>query len=249
MTEAEWFSSTHLQQMLEFQREKGNERKFRLFSVACCRRIWPFLIDSRSRKGVEIAEKFSDGLASIKELGYAAHRAAQVAQDPGYADAPPYSVITAIEHARIAAVCASAHPINDVIIIAKGVAGHAQIAASLVGWKEGRSNWLEELKSRQEVEKQTQINLLRDIFGNPFHSVTIPLSILTWQGSTIPPLAQAIYENRQMPAGTFYPARMKILAESLVESGCSDPDILAHCRREGSHVRGCWVIDLLLEKE
>lgn len=42
---------------------------------------------------------------------------------------------------------------------------------------------------------------------------------------------------------------LPILADALEEAGCTDADILAHCRGPRSHVRGCWVIDLLLSKE
>jgi hypothetical protein len=40
-----------------------------------------------------------------------------------------------------------------------------------------------------------------------------------------------------------------ILADALQDAGCADEDILNHCRAaSGVHVRGCWVIDLLLGK-
>jgi hypothetical protein len=32
-------------------------------------------------------------------------------------------------------------------------------------------------------------------------------------------------------------------------TGLSNPDILSHCRGPGPHVRGCWVVDLVLAKE
>jgi hypothetical protein len=41
---------------------------------------------------------------------------------------------------------------------------------------------------------------------------------------------------------------MPILADALEEAGCDNVDILAHCRGGGEHVRGCWVVDLLLGK-
>src|SRR5215472_1439330 len=34
----------------------------------------------------------------------------------------------------------------------------------------------------------------------------------------------------------------------LEEAGCTDQDILAHCRSGGEHVRRCWVVDLVLGK-
>jgi len=39
------------------------------------------------------------------------------------------------------------------------------------------------------------------------------------------------------------------LADALVAAGCTNEDILAHCRSGGQHVRGCWVVDLVLGKE
>jgi hypothetical protein len=54
-------------------------------------------------------------------------------------------------------------------------------------------------------------------------------------------LAQAIYDDRAFD-------RLPILADALEEAGCTDADILNHCRRPGEHVRGCWAIDLVLGK-
>jgi hypothetical protein len=39
------------------------------------------------------------------------------------------------------------------------------------------------------------------------------------------------------------------VADALEDAGCEHPDILAHCREPGTHVRGCWVVDLVLGKE
>jgi hypothetical protein len=41
---------------------------------------------------------------------------------------------------------------------------------------------------------------------------------------------------------------MGVLADALEESGCTDADILTHLRGPGPHVRGCWCVDLLLNK-
>ena len=68
MTEQEWLTEKHPERMLlDFLREKVSNRKLRLFAVACCRRIWPLLIDKRSQNAVEMAERFGDGLATDEE--------------------------------------------------------------------------------------------------------------------------------------------------------------------------------------
>lgn len=89
------------------------------------------------------------------------------------------------------------------------------------------------------TELAIQASFLRDIFGNPFRSVAIDPS---WLTPKVCQLAKAIYERRdfhQMPG----------LADTLEKAGCTDTGILDHCRQPGPHVRGCWVVDLILGKE
>jgi hypothetical protein len=62
-------------------------------------------------------------------------------------------------------------------------------------------------------------------------------------------LAQTIYEGRRLAAGLFDNHRLGILADALEEAGCDNADILNHCRQPGEHVRGCWVVDLVLGRE
>jgi hypothetical protein len=88
---------------------------------------------------------------------------------------------------------------------------------------------------------------LRCIFGNLLRQ-SPPLTP-AWRTPTVVALARAAYENRIMPAGTLEPVRLAVLADVLEEAGCDSPDILDHCRRGGEHVRGCWVVDLLLGKK
>jgi len=88
-------------------------------------------------------------------------------------------------------------------------------------------------------ERKEQASLLRDVFGNPFRPVTLDPA---WLTATVKSLAQAIYTD---PAFD----RMPILADALEDAGCTNADILSHCRQPGEHCRGCWVLDLLLGKE
>ena len=83
---------------------------------------------------------------------------------------------------------------------------------------------------------------LRDIFGNPFRPVSLDPTWLNWHDGTIRKLAQSIYDERAFD-------HLPILADALEEAGCIDSDILAHCRHPGEHVRGCWIVDLILGKE
>jgi hypothetical protein len=91
--------------------------------------------------------------------------------------------------------------------------------------------------------------LLRCIFGDPFRPPPgIEPSWLAWNAGLVARLAQATYDERVLPAGTLDPDRLAVLADALEESGCTDPDLLGHLRGPGPHVRGCYLLDLLLGK-
>jgi hypothetical protein len=42
---------------------------------------------------------------------------------------------------------------------------------------------------------------------------------------------------------------MPILGDALEEGGCTNAEMLNHCRQPGIHVRGCWLVDLILQKK
>jgi hypothetical protein len=68
MKQAEWRVSNEPAKMLKWLRRKRLDRKFRLFSCACCRRIWALLPDITSRVAVEMAERFVEGHANRLSL-------------------------------------------------------------------------------------------------------------------------------------------------------------------------------------
>jgi hypothetical protein len=81
--------------------------------------------------------------------------------------------------------------------------------------------------------------LMHDIFGNPFRLVILNHS---WLTSTVRAISQQMYDSRDFSA-------MPILADALQDVGCDNDEILNHCRDpNGVHVRGCWVVDLSLNK-
>jgi hypothetical protein len=102
--------------------------------------------------------------------------------------------------------------------------------------------WGPSTRDVDEAAVAEQAALLRDVVGNPFRPVKLRPALLKWNGGTIPKLAQAIDEGR-----TF--ADLPVLADALEEAGCGDESVLAHCRGAGPHVRGCWVIDLILGRK
>jgi hypothetical protein len=87
-------------------------------------------------------------------------------------------------------------------------------------------------------ERREQARLMRCIFGNPFRSRVVDAR---WLGPAVVSPARTIYAARAFD-------RLPILAEALEAAGCDNDELYAHCRDEGPHVRGCWVIDAVLGK-
>src|SRR5262249_38949920 len=95
-------------------------------------------------------------------------------------------------------------------------------------------------RTTEAAEQAVQVALLRDIFGNPFRPVAVDPR---WLTSDVVALARGIYEGRAFD-------RLPILADALQDAGCENADILGHCRDpQLAHIRGCWVVDLVLGKQ
>jgi hypothetical protein len=225
VTEAEWDACTQPEKLLDFLHGRGGNRKRRLFAAAVCRRVWHLLTDERGRRAVEVTERYADGLAGPEELE-AAFAAADQALHTPREDEGPLPPWNALHAARFAA-----HP--KVRVVADRV---AHVAARLAGASTGGYDLVS-----YAVEQAHQCVILRDIFGSPFRPARVDSAWLAWEGGTVPRLAAAVYGERGFD-------RLPILADTLEEAGCADPNILGHLRGPGPHVRGCWVLDLLLGK-
>jgi hypothetical protein len=229
MTEAEWLVSTDPTPMLEFLSDKAAERKLRLFAVACCRQVWPLLFDERSRDAVELVELFADGLATQEELARASLAAFRAYEDAffDHRSGAGSAATTAYNTTRTAPITNS--------------------DGTQLPFHSTHHSVTYVLSTVQDcsVENERLSGMLKGIFGNPFRLVSIEP---TWQTPTVLAIAHAAYENRNLPAGTLDPDRLAVLADALEDAGCTSADILNHLRQPGEHVRGCWVVDLLLGK-
>src|SRR5262249_51887056 len=95
------------------------------------------------------------------------------------------------------------------------------------------------LAAWDSISPRRQVQILRDLFGNPFRPASIAPSCRT---PKVVVLAQETYDNYAFD-------RLPVLAGALEEAGCDNEEILGHCRGPGSHVRGCWAVDAVLGKE
>jgi hypothetical protein len=99
------------------------------------------------------------------------------------------------------------------------------------------------------VASSCQRNLTERYFKNMLRSsptgncclrpITISAPPLT---PTLKALAQRIYNDRAFD-------HLPLLADELEKAACDNADILSHLRGPVPHVRGCWVVDLLLGKK
>jgi hypothetical protein len=212
--------------MLEWLRDKASAqtataRKLRLFACACCRRVWDRLADERSRLAVEINEQYADGLVTDQQLAVHASAATAAAYAWGKkAYAPAYAIATSN--------LVQAYDAWDYA----GATAEAVREQLMVG--EGERSW-----AIAKAEKCGQTALLRDIFGNPFRPVSLDRSRLT---DVVITLARSLYGERRFQD-------LPILADALEEAGCTNADLLTHCRQPSEHVLGCWALDVLLGKE
>jgi hypothetical protein len=231
MTEEEWLACGNLESAIRFFAAtlSMSQRKQRLFCCACCRRIEPAFADESGGPILipwwELAERFGDGLANRKQLAVA-RREIRDFNDPDSMDDVDLIVHSAAEALRYA----MEHPLGE--FECEQAAWESRYAVAK--WSDAKD--VARLEAQEGIE---QTRLLRDIFGNPLRTVTVSPA---WQTANVVSLAQDIYDERAFD-------RMPILADALEDGGCTNQEILDHCRGPGPHVRGCWSLDLLLGKE
>ena len=100
---------------------------------------------------------------------------------------------------------------------------------------ENRKSWHRESRRFLRIRNLT-CGEFRDVAGNPFRPVTFDPA---WRTSAVLELAQTIDRDEHYDL-------LPILADVLEEAGCSNIEILNHCREPAKHVRGCWVVDLAM---
>ena len=222
MTEVEWLTCRDTQRMLSFvlpRRPDAGHKALR-FAVACLRRTeWRLL--PNQLHGLERVEAIADGTA------------------PASFDPASFGFITsedrpfASRFAGFAWLVCQARKQPERIMPPSVVAREAvELAQTALDPTLAIDTVLsEELARLSEV--------VRDIFGNPFRLVSLDPS---WLSSDVLALARGIYADRAFDG-------MPILADALQDAGCTNDDVLNHCRDTSlTHVRGCWVVDLLLGK-
>jgi hypothetical protein len=214
--------------MLRFLGARAIERKFRLFACGCVRQVWHLLESQESRRAVEAAERYADGLVGPGELRIAWHAALDWARD--HAQEPVQGTATA-------AAAAAARPDAE-----QAARMAAWAAAWVVGYLPAETperTRKAAARSARFTARSRQADLLRCIFGNPFHPVLVDPGWLSW-GNGIPvATARQMYDEGNWGG-------LPMLGDLLRKAGCGDPHLLTHCHQLGPHARGCFLVDALL---
>jgi hypothetical protein len=226
MDAKEWARGKNPWDMVEFLGDKS-ERKLKLYSCACCRRVWPVFTDARSRAAIETTELWLEGAASDAELDRAAEGAYD-ANEESDRSSPEVAAAYLPRHVGWQTAANVAH---------SAASAHADRTAGL--WYQTNTDE-EDWDKLYAAEQSAQCKLLRDIFGSPFRPAKFDAA---WRTDTALALAKQMYDSRDFGA-------MPILADALQDAGCTRDHVLKHCRDANQvHVRGCWVVDLVLDRE
>jgi hypothetical protein len=258
MTEAEWLNAVDAivlwanvrnqtrfyRQIVDRQELKYNRRILYLLGVAICHRIARQFPDPCCHRMLQVAEAFAEGTAVPDEL-FNAHHDVETVRGRRAADLLPAASGAAIE--AVFWLGPDDYKVIHALEYVVDAAGYSQAVAEGVlsataTMHDGRAIWQHPvfLAGRGKVA-QALCYVIRDVIGNPFRPAVLDPAWLTWHDGAVRKMAQAIYDERRF-------GDLPILADALEDAGCADAAILAHCRETGEHVRGCWVVDLLLGK-
>ena len=225
MTEKQWLRSADAEAMNEHFGDQLIERKARLVMFACCRRHPEFLEPTpvKTMAGL-LAAHYADPQVPAEPFDGPDIRKAYKALE-GYASDTDSGGLRGVAFGMVAAAepVSVARRLNESFRYLVFSCVH-DIAAGV---------------SRRSTRKEAkaQALLYREIIGNPFRPVTAEPA---WLTSTVVALARQMYATEDFSA-------MPILADALQDAGCEDATVLAHCRDTNQgHVRGCWVLDMLL---
>jgi hypothetical protein len=209
-------------------------RKARLFAVGCCRLLDRWITEACCRRAVEKSELFADGLIPQQTLGGIRKefssaertRLRRIFEGRGYA--PHFDELPDSSRPGVwAGTYDACHSL---------LRADAWDAARLCNVAARNTLW--ELPDRRKGLGHLQ-RVLRDVFGDSLRPSTFDPR---WRSADAVGLARGIYEDRAFD-------RLPLLADALMDAGCDDEQVLGHCRSAGPHVRGCWVVDLVLGKK
>lgn len=225
------------------------------------------LTDPRSRRAVEVAERYAEGEVTEQERQSADEKSAFAFTDRTISDRPPSPLMAATN------ICGWPNDVySSVNWVRYWLKGAVSLTVQAALLRDIFGNPWQPIQFRHDDQQRTGQTRWRD-----WQRIT------AWHDHTVPRIAQAIYDDRAF-------GEMLVLADALEDAGCTDVAILSHCRGaervgvptgwyrcdeckiryqhpgrccdgkervaivesraiQSCHARGCWVLDLLLGKE
>jgi hypothetical protein len=277
MTETEWVASTDPQAMLRFVTRDGSlpgdgpnriviatDRKRRLFACACCRQVWHLLTDERSRRAVEVAERFADGKAK-NDRQRAFIEAGSAARPLGTFVPAAIPIIACQPNPAECSALRFFHKIVSPIV-------QADLLRDIFG------NPFRPVPSRRRIrdsaigpvaiECEHGFDLCPKCDSEDTEFGAAVRSWLTWNNGMVLKMAEAAYAERpvrvcercegeaylynqfggrmdcgnchaqgRIETGELDPYRLAVLADALEDAGCTDEEILNHCRNKRRNVQ------------
>ena len=238
MTLEEWLGCEN-EEALWHELARFGDRPLRLFACACLRRVWPLLPAESWREAVEASEQYADGRLREAEL-LDAWSKAELETAEGFWIGRNSSWLAA--HFCDCPGCQRNDEASLLVEMRDAIQQSDWMAARAACYAANLIAWEAEPRRREKArvaERQAQYPLFCDILGKPARTHFDP-AWPRWNQGCVKKMARVIFRNGQF-------ADLPILADALEEAGCASEAILSHCRREKTHVRGCWVLDGLLE--
>lgn len=241
MTSAHWLAATDPDPLVASARLTnlhGFERRTRLFGCACARQVW-HLLPTDPRSAVQVSERLAEGEASDTDL-----LAAAVALQ-NLPATPLQNAINAAGWASGAFYWSARPPGAAQSLLFQPVEAARYAARALASEAVGPAPQLSRVPETWHTDwtrvyddvRAAQAGFARDIFPPPNYT---PYLESEWRTSTVLSLAWQIHDS-----GEFF--NVPILADALQDAGCDDDAVLECCRvRADVHVRGNWVVDLVL---
>jgi hypothetical protein len=253
VTEQDWLACTEPLLAFEFLRRRASQRKLRLFACGYWRWLAQTWKDERCKSAVEVAERLADGLADGKEREGARAEVQRFQERlrSRWADNAGHTLAAAAASALEGDAWAGARacvidegPVLDYL---RPEGRHSALREQRAWLNLAADMWDHFKRSVarlrepavQMPEDAAQMAIFRDLFGNPFRTMAADPC---WRSTNVVGITQGIYDDHAFD-------RLPVVADALEESGCTNAELLAHCRGPGPHARGCWVVDLLLGKE
>lgn len=229
MTISDWLQfCTTPGALLEWAGPHANQdRKLRLFSAACCRRV-QHLFDDQSIRYLDVSpheilsvvEKHAEDQSSLGQLREERENVRRITREWSFSGS---HLINALDHIT------GSDPGTLMTVPFDLLYAFANRHHPGRPWPE---------------ERLAQGQLFLDVLGGTEweRKVRLDESWLTSDGGRVEVMAQTIYDEQRF-------GDMPILGDALEEAGCQNVTLLEHCREHPLHVRGCWALDLLLGKE